>query len=212
MKIIDIKVLAGPNYWSVKKTKLIQMVLDLEELEQLPTNKIPGFGHRLRQLIPSLYNHRCSEGKPGGFFERVEDGTWMGHVIEHIALEIQTLAGINAGFGRTRSTGTPGIYNVVFSYGEQREGMYTAQAAVNIAEALVKEQPYDINNDISQIQQLWYNEKLGPTTESLICEALKRDIPMIRLDDSSYVQLGYGIKQKRIETAVSNHTGMIATE
>src|SRR6186997_3155779 len=105
MKILEIKVLRGPNYWSVRRPKLIQMKLDLEELEQRPTNEIPGFLDRLKKMIPTLYAHRCSEGVEGGFYSRVEEGTWMGHVIEHIALEIQTLAGMDTGFGRTRGTG-----------------------------------------------------------------------------------------------------------
>src|SRR5690606_17411119 len=105
MKIIDMKVLKGPNYWSVRRPKLIQMILDLEELEERPTNTIPGFLERLKILLPGMYEHRCSEGVPGGFYSRVEEGTWMGHVIEHIALEVQTLAGMDCGFGRTRSTG-----------------------------------------------------------------------------------------------------------
>ncbi len=103
MRIDEIKVLRGPNYWSVRRPKLIQMKLDLEEMEQRPTNSIPGFLERLKEMIPSMYEHRCSVGKPGGFFERVEEGTWMGHVIEHMALELQTLAGMDCGFGRTRA-------------------------------------------------------------------------------------------------------------
>ena len=105
MKVLELKVLKGPNYWSVRRAKLIQLKLDLEELEALPTNKIDGFRQRLEKLLPTLYEHRCSEGVPGGFFMRVDEGTWMGHVIEHIALEIQTLAGMDTGFGRTRSAG-----------------------------------------------------------------------------------------------------------
>jgi cyanophycin synthetase len=119
MKIEDIKVLKGPNYWSVRRLKLIQMRLNLEELEQSPTNKIDGFLERLEIMFPTMYEHRCSEGVPGGFFKRVREGTWMGHVIEHIALELQTLAGMNCGFGRTRTTGEEGIYYVVFSYMEE---------------------------------------------------------------------------------------------
>ncbi len=102
MKVLEIKILRGPNYWSVRRTKLIQMKLDLEELEQRPTNHIPGFRERLEKMFPSLYEHRCSEGEPGGFFHRVDEGTWMGHVIEHVALELQTLAGMDTGIGRTR--------------------------------------------------------------------------------------------------------------
>ncbi|MEI7803232.1 MAG: cyanophycin synthetase, partial [Bacteroidota bacterium] len=104
MKIIDIKVRNGPNYWSIRRHKLIVMRLDLEGLEEKPTNKIPGFIDRLKKLIPSLQEHRCSEDYAGGFFHRVEEGTWMGHVVEHIALELQTLAGMDVGFGRTRET------------------------------------------------------------------------------------------------------------
>jgi cyanophycin synthetase len=137
MKVIDIKVMRGPNYWSVKRHKLIQMRLDLEEMEERPTNKISGFKERLEALFPSMYSHRCSEGVLGGFFSRIEEGTWMGHVIEHIALELQTIAGMECGFGRTRSTGKYGIYNVVFSYMEEKAGVYTAKASVKIAEALI---------------------------------------------------------------------------
>src|SRR5689334_3456938 len=114
MRIENLKALWGPNYWSIKKHHLIVMLLDLEELEEKPTNKIPGFYDRLKKLIPSLHHHRCSEGVPGGFFMRVKDGTWMGHVVEHMALEIQTLAGMSVGFGQTRSAGEAGKYNVVF--------------------------------------------------------------------------------------------------
>src|SRR5688572_12241461 len=118
MKIIDIRAMRGPNYWSIRRHKLIVMKLDLQDMEEKPTNKIPGFLDRLKELFPSMYEHRCSEDSEGGFFRRVEEGTWMGHVIEHIALEIQTLAGMDCGFGRTRGTGEPGVYNVVFSYME----------------------------------------------------------------------------------------------
>src|SRR5829696_3845139 len=143
MKIVDIKVLKGPNYWSIRRPKLIQMRLDLEELEQLPTNKIPGFRQRLEKLLPTLYEHRCSEDKPGGFFQRVDEGTWMGHVIEHIALEIQTLAGMDCGFGRTRSASEKeGLYYVIFDYMEEDAGVYAAKSAVRIAQALVDNVEY----------------------------------------------------------------------
>ena len=120
MKILGIQVLRGPNIWSINRKKLVQMRLDLEDLEQQPTNLIEGFRDRIEKLIPSLHSHRCSKGEAGGFLMRVDEGTWMGHVIEHIALEIQTLAGMDTGFGRTRETRTPGIYNVVFSYVEEQ--------------------------------------------------------------------------------------------
>ena len=138
MKIEKIQVLKGPNIWSTYRKKLIQMRLDLEDLEERPTNTISGFYERLETLIPSLYTHRCSPGVPGGFFERVKEGTWMGHVIEHIALEIQTLAGMNTGYGRTRETHTKGVYHVVFIYEEEKVGLYAPEAAEKIEEALME--------------------------------------------------------------------------
>jgi len=213
MQVREIKVLRGPNFWSIKKHKLIQILLDLEELEFLPTNKIPGFHERIQQLLPSLYEHECSEGHPGGFFERVKDGTWMGHVIEHIALELQSLAGMkNTGFGRTRGAGREGWYYVVFTYDEEQAGRYTAKAAVRIAEALVKGEDYNIQKEIEEIHKLWHNQKLGPTTYSIVEEARKRNIPYLRLDESSLVQLGYGSKQKRVEAALTSYTNIISSD
>src|SRR5436853_6901608 len=147
MQILDIKVLKGPNYWSVRRPKLIQMKLDLEQREQNPTHKIHGFRERLEKLIPSLMEHRCSEDGPGGFFHRVDEGTWMGHVIEHIALEIQTLAGMDTGFGRTRNTGEKeSVYYVIFDYIEEDAGVYAACAAVRIAQAVADDGAYTLTD------------------------------------------------------------------
>src|SRR5687768_6292036 len=144
MRIVDIRVMKGPNYWSIRRHKLIVMRLDLEELEQTPTNHIPGFLDRLKTMFPTMYEHRCSEEKAGGFFHRVEEGTWMGHVVEHIALELQTLAGMDVGFGRTREAGEEGVYFVVFAYMEEKAGIYTAKASVRIAQALVDGTDYNL--------------------------------------------------------------------
>ncbi|MDP5102083.1 MAG: cyanophycin synthetase, partial [Nonlabens sp.] len=147
----EINAMRGPNYWSIRRHKLIVMVLDLEVMEDFPTNKIPGFSERLEKLIPELYSHRCSEGCEGGFFMRVKDGTWMGHVAEHIALEIQTIAGMDTGFGRTRGYGEKGVYHVVFSYLEEEVGRYAAKAAVRICEALIAAEDYDLDADIQEM-------------------------------------------------------------
>jgi cyanophycin synthetase len=212
MKIIEIKVLKGPNFWSIRRTKLVQMKLDLEELEERPTNTIPGFRERLEKMFPSLYDHECSEGKPGGFFSRVEDGTWMGHVIEHIALELQTLAGMDTGFGRTRGTGKEGEYFVIFSYIEEDAGVYTAKASVAIAKALINDEPYDLANDIQQLREIREDTRLGPSTGSIVEEAAKREIPFIRLNKQSLVQLGYGVHQKRIRATIASTTSNIAVD
>lgn len=212
MKILDIKVMNGPNYWSARRHKLIVMLLDLEELEERPTNLIHGFLDRLKKLMPSLYSHRCSEGVPGGFFMRVEEGTWMGHVIEHIALELQTLAGMDTGFGRTRESDKKGVYHVVFSYVEAKAGEYTAKEAVRIAEALINDEAYDIEAAIQTLREIRENDRLGPSTGSIVEEAARRKIPWIRLNRHSLVQLGYGVNQQRIQATIAGTTSSIAVE
>ena len=212
MKIVEIKVMRGPNYWSIRRRKLIVMKLDLEELEQKPTHKIDGFAERLQKKFPTMISHRCSPNVEGGFFMRVKEGTWMGHVIEHIALEIQTLAGMDCGFGRTRGTGVKGIYNVVFSYMEEAVGTYAAKAAVRIAEALVKGEDYDLVPDVRTMRELREDVRFGPSTGSIIDEAVARDIPFIRLDSQSLVQLGYGKNQVRFRATMTNHTSSIAVD
>jgi cyanophycin synthetase len=213
MKVLEIKILRGPNYWSVRRTKLIQMKLDLEELEQRPTNSIPGFRERLEKLFPSLYEHRCSVGKPGGFFQRVEEGTWMGHVIEHVALELQTLAGMDTGFGRTRGANEKeGVYYVVFTYLEEDAGVYAAKAAVRITDALVAGEEYNLEDDIQKLREIREDTRLGPSTGCIVDEAAKRNIPYIRLNKQSLVQLGYGVHQKRIRATIASTTSNIAVD
>ncbi|MCA6440479.1 MAG: cyanophycin synthetase [Sediminibacterium sp.] len=212
MRIEEIKVLKGPNYWSIRRNKLIQMKLNLEELEQRPTNTIEGFRKRLETLFPSLYSHRCSVGEPGGFFQRVDEGTWMGHVIEHIALELQTLAGMDTGFGRTRGSGEDGKYFVVFSYMEEDAGIYAAKASVRIAQALVDNISYDLEEDIQKLREIREDTRLGPSTGCIVDEAAKRGIPHLRLNKHSLVQLGYGVHQKRIRATIASTTGNIAVD
>jgi len=212
MRIREINAMRGPNYWSIRRHKLIVMVLDLEEMEERPTNTIPGFLDRLKGKFPSMFSHRCSVGVDGGFFQRVEEGTWMGHVIEHIALEIQSIAGMDTGFGRTRSYGEPGVYHVVFTYVEEKVGRFAAEISVKIAQALIDDRPYDLNPDIQTMRELREAERLGPSTGSIIEEAAARGIPWIRLNKYSLCQLGYGINQKRIQATVTSQTSSIGVD
>ncbi|MGB5653703.1 MAG: cyanophycin synthetase [Robiginitalea sp.] len=212
MKIREIRAMRGPNYWSVRREKLIVMVLDLQEMEERPTDKCPGFLDRLKAMFPSMYSHRCSEGCPGGFFMRVEEGTWMGHVIEHIALEIQTMAGMDTGFGRTRGYGEKGVYSVVFSYIEENAGRYAARVAVDICQALVDGKDYDLEPHLQEMRELREAERLGPSTGSIVEEAASRGIPWIRLNKYSLCQLGYGANQKRIQATVTSETSSIGVE
>jgi cyanophycin synthetase len=212
MEIREIRTLRGPNYWSVNRHKLIAMVLDIEEMEERPTNTIDGFLERLQAMFPTMYEHRCSVGEAGGFFQRVEEGTWIGHVIEHIALEIQTLAGMDVGFGRTRGYGEDGVYNVVFAYMEPEVGRFAAKRSVDIARALVAGKAYDLEADIQEMRELREEYRLGPSTGSIIEEAEKRGIPWLRLNKYSLCQLGYGVNQKRIQATVTSQSSNIGVE
>jgi len=212
MKIIEVRVLRGPNYWSVRRPKLIQMKIDLEEMEERPSNKIPGFKDNLQKLLPGLYEHRCSELKPGGFLSRVEEGTWMGHIIEHVALELQTIAGMDMGFGRTRGTSKNGEYFVVFDYMEEEAGVYAARAAFRLVQALANGEEYKLEEDIQQLREIREATRLGPSTGCIVDEAVKRGIPFIRLNKQSLVQLGYGMHQKRIRATVASSTSSIAVD
>jgi cyanophycin synthetase len=212
MKILETKVMRGPNYWSNYRKKLIVLKLDIGELENYPTHKIDGFAERIEKLLPSLYHHECSEGHPGGFFHRVETGTWMGHVIEHIALEIQSLAGMECGYGRTRSTNVKGVYHVVFSYEHEKAGLYAAKAAVAIAEALIEGREYDLQKDIDELSYLKRRSSFGPSTHSIVTEAKKRNIPFKRLSEGSLVTFGYGKNQQRIRATITGNTSGIGID
>ena len=212
MEIMDIKVMRGPNYWSGYRQKLVVMKLDIGEWEQRPTNMIDGFGESLEQLLPSLKSHRCSVGVEGGFLQRIKEGTWLGHVVEHIALELQNLAGMDCGFGRTRSTHVKGIYHVVFSYVIEKAGIYAAKAAVNLVSKLLSESDYNVDDDIHELQRIYKREKLGPSSFSIVKEAERRNIPYTRLNKASLIMLGQGCKQKIICATVASTTSSIAVD
>jgi len=217
MEILEIRTLRGPNYWSGYWKKLIIMRLDIGDYEQRPSDKLPGFYDRMVELLPTLEKHGCSYGEEGGFLRRVTEGTWAGHIIEHFALELQTLAGMDTGYGRTRETGDPGVYNVVFSYHEEEVGRYAARAAVRLFVGLAEDKPLDeiraeVADDLRRMREIREDVRFGPSTGSLVEEAESRGIPYIRLNDQSLVQLGYGVHQKRIQATVTANTNQIATD
>lgn len=215
MKILRTQTLRGPNYWSIRRDKLIVMRLDLEDLAEKPSNEIPGFYEGLIDVLPSLVEHYCSPGYRGGFFERVRTGTYMGHIIEHIALELQELAGTPVGFGRTRSTSTPGVYNVVFEYVEEQAGRYAGRAAVRLCQSIVDTGTYpkeELAQDLADLRDLYNNASLGPSTETIVKEAQARNIPWLLLSARAMVQLGYGVHQKRIQATLSSFSGILAVE
>ncbi len=217
MEILEIRTLRGPNYWSGYWKKLIIMRLDIGDYEQKPTNKIKGFFGRMKEVLPSLQTHGCSYQEEGGFLKRVKEGTWAGHVIEHFALELQTLAGMDVGYGRTRETSETGIYNVVFAYHEEEVGRYTARAAVRLFLELaegksVEEIKQTLADEVQEMREIREQVRFGPSTGSIIEEAESRDIPFIRLNEQSLVQLGYGIHQQRIQATVTGKTNMISVD
>ncbi|TRU28136.1 MAG: cyanophycin synthetase [Microcystis aeruginosa Ma_SC_T_19800800_S464] len=215
MKILRTQTLRGPNYWSIRRDKLIIMRLDLEDLAEKPSNEIPGFYEGLIDVLPSLVEHYCSPGYRGGFFERVRTGTYMGHIIEHIALELQELAGTPVGFGRTRGTSTPGVYNVVFEYVEEQAGRYAGRAAVRLCQSIVDTGTYskeELAQDLADLRDLCNNASLGPSTETIVKEAQARNIPWLLLSARAMVQLGYGVHQKRIQATLSSFSGILAVE
>lgn len=217
MNILEIRTLRGPNYWSGYWKKLIIMRLDIGEYEDKPSNKIKGFYENLKEVMPSLISHGCSYGEDGGFFKRVEEGTWAGHIIEHFALELQTLAGMDVGYGRTRETSDRGIYNVVFAYYEEEVGRYVARAAVRLFLDLAEGKSVDeikqtIEKEIREMREIREEVRFGPSTGSLVEEAESRNIPFIRLNDQSLVQLGFGIYQKRIQATTTSQTNMISVD
>ena len=215
MRILKTQTLRGPNYWSIRRNKLIVIQLALEELTEKKSNEIPGFYEGVVKVLPSLIEHHCSRGHRGGFLERVKEGTLMGHIIEHIALELQELAGMPVGFGRTRETSTPGVFDVVFEYVEEQAGRYAGRAAVRLCKSIVETGTYpdsELRQDLADLQELYGNTALGPSTETIIKEAEARKIPWMWLSARAMLQLGYGARQKRIQATLSNSTSILAVE
>lgn len=215
MRILKIQTLRGPNYWSIRRHKLVVMRLDLEELAEKPSHEIPGFYEGLVAVLPSLEEHFCSPGVRGGFLSRVARGTMMGHIIEHVALELQQLAGMSVGFGRTRETATPGVYQVVIEYIDEQAGRYAARAAVRLCQSIVDTGTYsqsELEQDLKDLQNLARDAALGPSTESLVKEAEARDIPWMPLSARAMIQLGYGVHQKRVQATLSDYSGILGVE
>lgn len=211
MKILNTLVMAGPNYWSNNRKKLIVMKINLEKYEDFPTNLLPGFNESLQQLLPSLYEHRCSERQVGGFYQRLAEGTWLGHVIEHIALEMQHLAGMNCVFGRTYEAEAKGIYQVIFSYKIPDAGLYAGEAAFNLVKTLAAGKVYtNLQNDIEYLKRRYEKEKLGPSTYSILKEAKHRKIPITYLD--AVILLGQGIHQRKIWATMTSQTSGLASD
>ncbi|HUS13580.1 MAG TPA: acetate--CoA ligase family protein, partial [Chloroflexia bacterium] len=212
MHIERIRVLTGPNIWAYRP--VLEIWLDLGTFEEQPSDKLPGFTDRLVELLPGLWEHRCSEGRPGGFLERLRLGTYMGHILEHIILELQGLAGMDAGYGRTRGTGKYAQYRVVVSYKDEEAAKLCVDLAMEIVEALTADPPrsVDVKARLETIRETAEDNMLGPSTQALVDAAKQRGIPWFRINSGSLVQLGHGRHARRIQAAETAHTANISVE
>ena len=211
LKIVETRVYRGPNYWNYEPA--IKLVVDLGVLEHFPSNTIPGFVVALLEMLPGVGQHTCGTGRVGGFEDRLHNGTWVGHVAEHIALQLQREAGNEVGRGKTRGTGEPGRYHVVYTFGEEAVGIAAGKLAVRLVNHLVEAEPgFDFRAQLEDLILLSERAAFGPSTQAILDEAALRDIPSIRLNDQSLVQLGHGIHQKRIRATMTSLTGSLGVD
>lgn len=210
VKLIRIRVLHGANYFSAEQ--VVYLRINLGMYHEVYSNQIAGLYEKLIQKLPTLYEHYCSPGVPGGFLKRVKEGTLLGHILEHVAIELQTRAGMNVGYGKTRSTPEKGVYNVIFRFHDEVAGVYAGKAALNMLNAFLSERDFDVEEIIRELVVIRELRLLGPSTQAIVSEVEKRKIPYLRLDDFNLVQLGNGKYQKRIRATLTSDTGFIAVE
>src|SRR5919106_494407 len=211
LKILEAQVFRGPNYYSYDPS--IRLLVDLGSLEQWPSNTLRGFNVALLEMLPGLKDHTCSVGRRGGFVERLEEGTWLGHVAEHAALELQRETGSHVYRGKTRGAGPTGRYNVIYGYSEEQVGLAAGKLAVRLMNHLVRADPeFDFLVELEKLIRLAERRAFGPSTQAIIDEAAARDIPYMRLNEQSLVQLGQGAYQKRIRATMTSSTAALAVD
>ena len=210
MQFRKVLALRGPNVWA--NFPVLEAWVDLEALKDSPSDELPGFNERLMSWLPTMVEHRCSIGERGGFFERLRRGTYQGHILEHVTLELQTLAGTEVGFGRARETSEDGVYKVAIEYQDETLARECLETARRLLDAAVKDLPFDITAEIQRLRDFAHEVCLGPSTRSIVEAAEMRGIPVRRLNSCSLVQLGYGHRQRKIMAAETDRTGAIAQE
>jgi cyanophycin synthetase len=211
LRILETRVYRGPNYWAYDKA--IHLLVDLGSLEDFPSDALPGFNDELLRLLPGLVDHTCGVGRRGGFVERLREGTWLGHVAEHVALQLQREAGGEQRRGKTRGAGQRGRYNVIYGYSDERVGVAAGRLAVRLVDHLVQPEPgFDFDAELERFILEAERTGFGPSTQAIIDEAAARDIPWLRLNDFSLVQLGQGVYQQRIRATMTSKTGSLAVD
>ncbi|HET9007084.1 MAG TPA: cyanophycin synthetase, partial [Actinomycetes bacterium] len=211
LTILESRVYRGPNYWSYDKA--VHLLVDLGSLEDFPSNTIPSFTDDLLALLPGLVDHTCGVGRRGGFVERLREGTWLGHVAEHVALQLQREAGGEQRRGKTRGAGRRGQYNVIYGYGDDQVGLAAGRLAVRLVNHLVEREPgFDFEAELERFILRAERTAFGPSTQAILDEAVARDIPWLRLNEYSLVQLGQGIYQQRIRATMTSKTSSLAVD
>lgn len=210
MEILDIKAYKGRNIYS--HHRVVKMIIDLKDWDDVPTCEIPKFNQSLAELLPGLHEHYCSLGYPGGFIKRLEEGTYLAHVIEHTALEILNELGYNVTFGKARRIKESSQYTVVYAYENEYAGLEAGKLAVDLIRSLCNQQPYDLKTAINEIKEKAAKLELGPSTQAIVDAALERGIPVMRIGRGSIIQLGYGKYQKRLEATITDKTSCIAVD
>lgn len=211
IKFLEIRHLRGPNIWTYRP--VIEAIVDIGELEDYPSNTIPGFVDRLKAFLPSLIEHRCSYGERGGFLRRLDEGTWPGHILEHVSLELQNLAGMPGGFGKARETPVRGVYKVVIRAWHEDVTRACLEAGRELVMAAIEGQPFDVDANVERLREMAEHKLLGPSTGCIVEAAMSKErrIPAIRmLGAGNLVQLGYGVRSRRIWTAETDRTSAIA--
>ncbi len=207
IKFLRVIYLRGPNIWTYRP--VIEAWLDIGELEDCPSNTLPGLAERLTAWLPGLIEHRCGVGERGGFLERLRDGTWAGHILEHIVLELQNMAGMKTGFGKTRSTGEHAMYKMAFRTRDETVGRAALEAGHRLLMAAINDERFDMDGTVTRLQELVDRYCLGPSTAHIVDAATERRIPSVRLTEGNLVQLGHGAAQRRIWTAETDRTSAI---
>ncbi|MGE5560858.1 MAG: cyanophycin synthetase [Chloroflexota bacterium] len=210
MKVLDVRAFDGPSVHS--PYPVIEMLLDLETLEGRTTNTVDGFVDRLLTALPGLAGHHCSRGRPGGFVERLREGTYFGHTVEHTAIEMQCQAGMDVIYGKTRWTGTGGIYRVVFEYLTREAGELAGRHAVELVDGLLSGRTVDAAALVAAIRQQHARHGLGPSTAAIADAARRRNIPVMRIGNDSLLQLGYGARARRVRATVTDATSCLAVD
>jgi cyanophycin synthetase len=210
LRVSRLRAVRGPNFWRL--APVIACDLTLGSLEDVPSTDIPGFNERLMSMLPTLVDHPCSRGTEGGFVERLMQGTHLPHIMEHVALELQTLAGTDVAFGRVVESGDPGVWWLIVAYEEEEVGLQAMRETVRLVRACITGEPYDVAAAVEDLHDVLESTRLGPSTGAIVEEAQRRGIPVRRLNNYSLVQLGLGVNLRRVQAAMSDYTSAIAVE